>query len=60
MPSQAKVDRSANQVLSFNIIPAAPKLEVREFSRLNADCHLSNLQLSQSILKLQTLAAAVM
>ena len=33
MPSQAKVDRSANQVLSFNVIPAAPKLEVCVFTR---------------------------
>lgn len=29
MPGQVKVDRAANQVLSFNVIPAAPKLEVR-------------------------------
>ncbi|DBA74127.1 hypothetical protein WJX77_012500 [Trebouxia sp. C0004] len=33
MPSQTKVDRSANQCLSFNIIPAAPKLEVEMHQR---------------------------
>ncbi|KAL3147776.1 hypothetical protein ABBQ32_002510 [Trebouxia sp. C0010 RCD-2024] len=33
MPGQAKVDRAANQVLSFNVIPAASKLEVELHQR---------------------------
>ena len=49
MPSQAKVDRSANQCLSFNIIPAAPKLEVGYGfrSRVCSQClgYIVNVQL---------------